>query len=71
MEHDERYHRAREFYDVVTGLWIAGPDDAMIQDVESGVFFDPAKPACAEPQGQIPLGPRPAQRGPLAPGLGR
>ena len=25
MEHDERYRRAREFFDVVTGLWIAGP----------------------------------------------
>ena len=25
MEHDERYRRAREFYDVVTGLGTAGP----------------------------------------------
>ena len=24
MEHDERYHRAREFYDVVIGLWDVG-----------------------------------------------
>ncbi len=43
MEHDERYRRAREFYDVVTGLWDSWADDAFIRDTESGVFFDPAK----------------------------
>lgn len=41
MEHDERYHRAREFYDVVTGLWDSWADDAFIRDTESGVYFDP------------------------------
>jgi len=41
MEHDERYRRAREFYDVVTGLWDSWADDAFIRDVDSGVFFDP------------------------------
>jgi alkanesulfonate monooxygenase len=43
MEHGERYRRAREFYDVVTGLWDSWADDAWIRDVEDGVFFDPAK----------------------------
>ena len=43
MEHDERYRRAREFYDVVTGLWDSFSDDAFVRDVESGVFVDPAK----------------------------
>ncbi len=43
MEHDERYRRAREFYDVVTGLWDSFADDAFIKDVDSGVFFDPAR----------------------------
>ena len=43
MDHDERYRRAREFYDVVTGLWDSWADDAFVRDVESGVFFDPAK----------------------------
>src|SRR4051794_8644350 len=43
MEHGERYHRAREFYDVVTGLWDSWADDAFIRDVDSGVFFDPDK----------------------------
>ena len=43
MEHDERYRRAREFYDVVTGLWDSWADDAFVRDVESGVFFEPDK----------------------------
>ena len=43
MEHDERYRRAREFHDVVTGLWDSWADDAFVRDVDSGVFFDPAK----------------------------
>ena len=43
MEHDERYARAREFYDVVTGLWDSFADDAFVRDVESGIFFDPEK----------------------------
>ena len=43
MEHGERYRRAREFYDVVTGLWDSWADDAWIRDVEDGIFFDPAK----------------------------
>ena len=43
MDHGERYVRAREFYDVVTGLWDSFEDGAIIRDVESGLFFDPAK----------------------------
>lgn len=43
MEHGERYDRAREFYDVVTGLWDSWADDAFIRDVEAGIYFDPAK----------------------------
>ena len=43
MEHDERYRRAREFYDVVTGLWDSWADDAFVRDTESGLFFDPEK----------------------------
>ncbi|MBE9003151.1 LLM class flavin-dependent oxidoreductase [Nostoc sp. LEGE 12447] len=43
IEHDERYRRAREFYDVVTGLWDSFADDAFIRDVEAGIYFDPAK----------------------------
>jgi FMN-dependent oxidoreductase (nitrilotriacetate monooxygenase family) len=43
MEHGERYTRAREFYDVVTGLWDSWADDAFIRDVENGIYLDPAK----------------------------
>ena len=43
VEHDERYRRAREFYDVVTGLWDSWADDAFVRDVERGIFFDPTK----------------------------
>ncbi|QSI31001.1 NtaA/DmoA family FMN-dependent monooxygenase [Variovorax sp. RKNM96] len=43
MAHDERYARAREFYDVVTGLWDSWADDAFERDADSGRFFDPAK----------------------------
>jgi alkanesulfonate monooxygenase len=43
MEHDERYARAREFFDVVTGLWDSWADDAFIRDVEKGEYFDPEK----------------------------
>jgi alkanesulfonate monooxygenase len=43
VEHDERYRRAREFYDVVTGLWDSWADTAFIRDVEHGIFFDPTK----------------------------
>lgn len=42
-DHDERYARAREFYDVVTGLWDSWADDAFIRDADSGVYFDPDK----------------------------
>jgi FMN-dependent oxidoreductase (nitrilotriacetate monooxygenase family) len=43
VEHDERYHRAREFYDVVTGLWDSWADDAFVRNVDDGIYFDPAK----------------------------
>ncbi len=43
MEHGERYARAREFFDVVTGLWDSWADDAFIRDVEQGIYFDPER----------------------------
>ncbi len=43
MDHAERYRRAREFLDVVTGLWDSWADDAFIRDVESGIYFDPER----------------------------
>jgi alkanesulfonate monooxygenase len=43
IDHDARYVRAREFYDVVTGLWDSFADDAFVRDVESGIFVDPSR----------------------------
>lgn len=43
MQHTDRYKRAREFYDVVTGLWDSFADDAFPRDVESGVYLNPDK----------------------------
>lgn len=43
VEHGERYRRAREFFDVVTGLWDSFADDAFLRDQESGLFFDPER----------------------------
>jgi alkanesulfonate monooxygenase len=43
VEHAERYRRAREFFDVVTGLWDSWADDAFVRNVETGVYFDPEK----------------------------
>ena len=43
MAHGERYERAREVFDVVTGLWDSFADDAFVRDQSSGIYFDPAK----------------------------
>lgn len=52
LDHADRYRRAREFYDVVTGLWDSWADDAFIRDMESGVFFDPEKLHTLEHKGE-------------------
>ena len=69
MEHSERYRRAREFFDVVTGLWDSWADDAFIRDVEEGIYFEPRAAARARPQGRIPVGPWPVEHRPADPGL--
>jgi FMN-dependent oxidoreductase (nitrilotriacetate monooxygenase family) len=43
VEHDERYRRGREFFDVVTGLWDSFADDAFIRDAANGIYLDPQK----------------------------
>ena len=42
-EHAARYARAREYFDVVTGLWDSFADDAFPRDQESGLYFDPER----------------------------
>ncbi|MGY4494358.1 FMN-dependent oxidoreductase (nitrilotriacetate monooxygenase family) [Pseudomonas sp. TE3610] len=41
--HADRYARAEEFYDVVSGLWDSWEDDAFVQDKDSGRFLDVSK----------------------------
>src|ERR1700749_2280420 len=41
MDHADRYRRAREFFDVVTGLWDSFADDAFVRDVANGIYFNP------------------------------
>ncbi len=60
MAHGERYRRAREFFDVVTGLWDSFADDAFIRDAESGIFWDPARVHVLDHKG-----PELSVRGPL------
>lgn len=42
-EHSARYRRAREFVEVVFGLWDSWDDDAFARDKASGLYFDPEK----------------------------
>jgi FMN-dependent oxidoreductase (nitrilotriacetate monooxygenase family) len=41
--HEERYHRAAEFVDVVTKLWDSWEDGAVLADKASGRYIDPDK----------------------------
>lgn len=43
VPHAQRYARAREFHDVVTGLWDSWDADAFIKDKSTGRYFEPAK----------------------------
>jgi alkanesulfonate monooxygenase len=40
-DHALRYERAREFVEVVRGLWDSWDDDAFVRDRNSGLYFDP------------------------------
>ncbi|WP_423357423.1 LLM class flavin-dependent oxidoreductase [Pseudomonas citronellolis] len=53
LEHDRRYQRAREFYDVVTGLWDSWADDAFVRDAQSGEYFDPQRLRRLDHQGEF------------------
>jgi alkanesulfonate monooxygenase len=53
LDHDERYRRAREFYDVVTGLWDSFAEDAFVRDVESGLYFSPDRMHTLDHKGQF------------------
>lgn len=42
-EHSQRYQIAREYIEVVQGLWNSWEEDAFIRDKQSGEFFDASK----------------------------
>jgi N-acetyl-S-(2-succino)cysteine monooxygenase len=50
--HAERYSRAKEFHEVVTGLWDSWQDDAFVRDKASGQYYDPAKLHVLNHQGE-------------------
>lgn len=52
FEHGDRYARAEEFIDVVTGLWDSFEDNAFVRDKASGVFFQPDKLHVLNHQGE-------------------
>jgi len=41
--HAERYERAKEFHQVVQGLWDSWEDDAILNDKQNAIQFDPQK----------------------------
>lgn len=43
LTRDERYRRAREFAEVVVGLWDSWDQDAFVRDRASGAYFAPEK----------------------------
>ena len=43
LDYDTRYERAKEFVEVVAGLWDSFETDAFPYDKAGGVFFDPEK----------------------------
>ncbi|PBP40683.1 LLM class flavin-dependent oxidoreductase [Pseudomonas syringae] len=50
--HAERYSRAREFHQVVTGLWDSWADDAFTRDKASGEYYNPARLHVLDHQGE-------------------
>ena len=69
--HAERYERAREFTQVVLGLWDSWDDDAFMRDKATGQFLDPDKMHALDHAGKFysvrgPLNiPRPPQGWPV------
>ncbi|WP_432563622.1 LLM class flavin-dependent oxidoreductase [Kineococcus sp. SYSU DK003] len=53
VEHAQRYRRAEEFVDVVTGLWEGWEPGAMVRDKEKGVYFDVGRMNFLQHQGEF------------------
>lgn len=53
MDHSRRYERASEFYDVVEGLWDSWEDGGVIEDKETGMYFDASKVHVLDHKGEF------------------
>lgn len=53
LGYDERYERAEEFVNVVSGLWDSWDEDAFLRNKESGVFYDEAGRHVLDHQGRF------------------
>ena len=51
--HAERYARAHEFHQVVTGLWDSWGDNSFVRDQANGVYYDPATVHTLNHQGRF------------------
>ena len=65
-EHDVRYEIAEEFVDVVRGLWDCWDDGAVVRELETGRYIDPAKVKPLDHEGRFftVKGPLPTSRTP-------
>lgn len=52
FDQQERYQRAGEFAQIVTGLWDSLPHEAIVADAQNHVFVDPARLRPIDVQGQ-------------------
>ena len=69
LAHAERYERAAEFYEVVTGLWDSWEDDGLVRDKAERHLHGPRQGPFPRSRRQALQGQGPAQHHPLAPGL--
>ncbi len=53
FDHAVRYRRAREFVEVVQGLWDSYEDDAFPRDKEAGVFLDKSRQHALNHKGEF------------------
>ncbi|MFC7474703.1 LLM class flavin-dependent oxidoreductase [Dankookia sp. GCM10030260] len=65
-EHDARYEIAEEFVDVVRGLWDCWDDGAVVREMDTGRYIDPAKVKSLDHEGRFftVKGPLPTSRTP-------
>ena len=68
MDHELRYEVAKEFVDVVKGLWDCWDDGAIVADKATGRYIDAGQGAPARPQGPVLPGQGPDQHGALPAG---